>query len=59
VTDPVARAKLYTQAGNIITQSAPWLFVVNDKNPRALAPSVHGFIEPKSWFVNLTTVWVG
>jgi peptide/nickel transport system substrate-binding protein len=59
VTDPVARNKLYTQAGNIITQSAPWLFVVNDKNPRALATSVHGFIEPKSWFVNLTTVWVG
>ncbi|HEY6624899.1 MAG TPA: ABC transporter substrate-binding protein [Acidimicrobiales bacterium] len=58
VTDAVARAKLYTQAGNIITQSAPWLFVVNDKNPRALASTVHGFIEPKSWFVNLTTVWV-
>ena len=57
-TDPVARAKLYTQAGNIITQNAPWLFVVNDKNPRALASKVHGFTEPKSWFVNLTTVWV-
>jgi peptide/nickel transport system substrate-binding protein len=59
VTNTVARNKLYTQAGNIITQDAPWLFVVNDENPRALAPSVHGFIEPKSWFVNLTTVTVG
>jgi peptide/nickel transport system substrate-binding protein len=59
VVDPVARAKIYSEAGNLISQDAPWLFVVNDENPRALAPSVHGFIEPKSWFVNLTTVWVG
>ncbi|HEX3459558.1 MAG TPA: ABC transporter substrate-binding protein [Acidimicrobiales bacterium] len=58
VTNSVARAQLYTQAGNLITQDAPWLFVVNDENPRALATTVHGFIEPKSWFVNLTSVWV-
>jgi peptide/nickel transport system substrate-binding protein len=58
VVDPAARAKLYSEAGNLITMDAPWLFVVNDENPRALAPNVHGFIEPKSWFVNLTTVWV-
>ncbi|HWE70893.1 MAG TPA: hypothetical protein VG205_11045, partial [Acidimicrobiales bacterium] len=58
VTNSTARAQLYTQAGNLITQDAPWLFVVNDENPRALATTVHGFIEPKSWFVNLTTVWV-
>jgi peptide/nickel transport system substrate-binding protein len=59
VVNTSAREKLYTQAGNIITEDAPWLFVVNDENPRALSPSVHGFIEPKSWFVNLTTVSVG
>jgi peptide/nickel transport system substrate-binding protein len=53
-----ARNALYTQIGNIITKNADWLFVVNDENPRALAATVHGFIEPKSWFVNLTSVWV-
>jgi peptide/nickel transport system substrate-binding protein len=58
VTNTTARNKLYTQIGNQITKDAPWLFVVNDENPRALAPTVHGFVEPKSWFVNLTTVWV-
>jgi peptide/nickel transport system substrate-binding protein len=58
VVDPAARARLYSEAGNLITQDAPWLFVVNDENPRALSPTVHGFIEPKSWFVNLTTTWV-
>jgi hypothetical protein len=25
---------------------------------QALATTVHGFIEAKSWFVNLTTVYV-
>lgn len=56
--DPTARADLYRQAAALITQDAPWLFVVNDRNPRALATTVHGFIEPKSWFVDLTPVWV-
>jgi peptide/nickel transport system substrate-binding protein len=58
VVNTKARYALYTKAAAIITKQAPWLFVVNDRNPRALAPTVHGFIEPKSWFVNLRTVWV-
>jgi peptide/nickel transport system substrate-binding protein len=59
VVDPAARAQVYQQASAQITKDAPWLFVVNDRNPRALAPSVKGFIEPKSWFIDLTTVSVG
>ncbi|MEV4420928.1 ABC transporter substrate-binding protein [Patulibacter sp. NPDC049589] len=57
--DPAARAALYAQAGAQITKDAGWLYVVNDKNPRALAKTVHGFVEPKSWFADLTSVWVG
>ena len=57
--DPAARGELYKQASAQITKDAPWLFVVNDRNPRALAPTVHGFVEPKSWFVDLTSTWVG
>jgi len=57
--DPTARGDLYKQAAAEITKDAPWLFVVNDRNPRALAPSVDGFVEPKSWFVDLTSTWVG
>lgn len=53
-----ARYADYSKVAAIVTREAPWLFVVNDRNPRALAPTVHGFIEPKSWFVNLTKVWV-
>jgi peptide/nickel transport system substrate-binding protein len=59
VVDPEARSKLYQEASALITRDAAWLFVVNDRNPRALAPDVHGFIEPKSWFIDLTTVSVG
>jgi peptide/nickel transport system substrate-binding protein len=53
-----ARSKIYAQVGTIVTKNALWLFVVNDKNPRALASTVHGFVEPKSWFVTLRSVWV-
>lgn len=52
------RYNLYAQAAKYITRDAPWLFVVHDRNPRALASSVHGFIQPKSWYVDLTRVWV-
>jgi peptide/nickel transport system substrate-binding protein len=56
--DPEARSQIYQEASALITRDAPWLYVVNDRNPRALAPNVHGFIEPKSWFIDLTTVSV-
>lgn len=56
--DPEARSHLYQEASTLITHDAPWLFVVNDRNPRALAPNVHGFVEPKSWFIDLTNVTV-
>jgi peptide/nickel transport system substrate-binding protein len=56
--DGQKRSDLYAQASAIVTKDAPWLFVVDDKNPRALAPNVKGFIEPKSWFADLTTITV-
>lgn len=59
VVDPVARNRLYGQAAGSITDDAPWLYVVNDRNPRALASDVHGCVEPRSWFVDLTTTYVG
>ena len=56
--DFTKRMALYAQAVKLIDQDSPWLVVVNDRNPRALAPDVHGFVQPKSWFVDLTTVSV-
>jgi peptide/nickel transport system substrate-binding protein len=59
VQDPAKRADIYAQVGQILNQDSPWLVVVNDRNPRALGKNVHGFVMPKSWFADLTTVSVG
>ncbi|QMU70090.1 ABC transporter substrate-binding protein [Streptacidiphilus sp. P02-A3a] len=56
--DQNTRQQDYTQALDQVTKDAPWLFVVNDRDARALSPKVHGFVEPQSWFVDLTNVWV-
>lgn len=53
-----ARDKIYARVAGLVTRGAPDMYVLSDLNPRALAPSVHGFIEPKSWFVDLKDVWV-
>jgi peptide/nickel transport system substrate-binding protein len=53
------RYELYSKIAVLVDRDAPWLDVVNDRNPRALSPDVKGFVEPKSWFVDLTTVSVG
>lgn len=57
--DATRRAAIYTQIGALLDKDAIWLDIVNDRNPRALAPDVHGLVEPKSWFVDLTTISVG
>jgi peptide/nickel transport system substrate-binding protein len=56
--DSAKREALYAQAAKIVTSDAPWLFVVNDRDARAMASNVHGFVQPKSWFVDLTHVTV-
>jgi peptide/nickel transport system substrate-binding protein len=56
--DQATRQQDYTQALDQVTKDAPWLFVVNDRDARALSPKVHGFVEPQSWFLDLTGVWV-
>jgi peptide/nickel transport system substrate-binding protein len=57
--DDTARAAIYAQVSKLLSDDAAWLTVVNDRNPRVLAANVHGFIQPKSWFADLTTVSVG
>lgn len=57
--DDTARNAIYAQIVAQIDTDAAWLVVVNDRNPRALASNVKGFVQPKSWFVDLTTVSVG
>lgn len=53
------RTAVLSDLAAAVDRDAPWLVVVNDRNPRALAPNVTGFVAPQSWFVDLTTVSVG
>ena len=38
---------------------APWILIVHDLNPRAMTTKVKGFVQPQSWFVDLTLVSLG
>jgi peptide/nickel transport system substrate-binding protein len=56
--DDTARYALYSKAMKILTDDAQWLYIVHDLNPRVLTSDVTGFVDPKSWFLDLTTVTV-
>ena len=56
--DPAQRLDLFMQVNRQTSETHPWLLVVNDLHPRALASNVQGFINPQSWFIDLTTVTV-
>ncbi len=47
---------LLAKVHEIVVDDAPWLFVAHDLNPRALSPRVKGFVQPQSWFVDLTSI---
>jgi peptide/nickel transport system substrate-binding protein len=50
--------QLLAQVHEILVEDAPWIFIVHDLNPRAMSPKVQGFVQPQSWFVDLTLPWV-
>jgi peptide/nickel transport system substrate-binding protein len=54
--DTEQQNELLKRASAIIAEDAPWIFVVHDLNLRALSPDIQGFIQPQSWFADLTTV---
>jgi peptide/nickel transport system substrate-binding protein len=56
--DPKERDETLGKLHAMVVEDAPWLFVVHDLNPRALSPKVKGFVQPQSWFVDLTLPWV-
>lgn len=54
--DPEARADIYRQAGAIIDDGAPWVFLYQDRLPRAFSSSVSGPVEAPSVFFDYTTL---
>jgi ABC-type transport system substrate-binding protein len=47
-----ALAKLHARS----VDEAVFLWVAHDVGPRAMTARVKGFVQPKSWFIDLTTV---
>jgi peptide/nickel transport system substrate-binding protein len=56
--DPLKQNEILARGHEIVVDDAPWIFVVHDQNSRALSPKVKGFVQPQSWFVDLTAVTV-
>ena len=56
--DPKKDDALLRQAFSIVAVDSPSLWVVHDLNFRVLSPKVHGFVQPQSWFADLTSAWV-
>jgi peptide/nickel transport system substrate-binding protein len=40
-------------------KDADFLFWMHDLNLRVMSNKVHGFVQPKSWWVDFTKMWVG
>lgn len=57
-TDPAAILAAFRAAHARLVDDPPWLYVVHDRNPRAMSARVHGFVPAQSWFVDLATVSV-
>jgi ABC-type transport system substrate-binding protein len=55
-TDTALITAAMRKAHERLVDDPPWLYIVHDLNPRAMAPSVKGFVSPQSWFVDLTLV---
>jgi len=47
-----ALAKLHAR----IVEEAPFLWVAHDVGPRAMTKKIKGFVQPKSWFVDLAPI---
>jgi len=56
--DPNTRDATLGKLHELVMDDAPWIFIVHDLNPRAMSPKVKGFVQPQSWFVDLTSPWV-
>ncbi len=53
-TDEATIAAQTRIAHERLVDNPPWLYVVHDLNPRALAPRVQGFAPSRTWFIDLT-----
>lgn len=56
--DEAERDRLLARIHEHVVDNAYWIWVVHDVNPRALRPEVQGFSQARSWYQDLTQVYV-
>ena len=54
--DPAERDKALAALHERSVDEAAFLFVAHDVGPRAMSPKIKGFVQPKSWFVDFSTM---
>ena len=57
-TDTELRDQYLTEANQVITEDAPWLFIAHDRNPRVLSPRVKNYVQEKHTYTSVVDVWV-
>jgi peptide/nickel transport system substrate-binding protein len=57
--DAGKQADAWAAVNDQLVKESPWLVVVSDNNPRVLSPKVHGFVQPRAVWVDLTKLTVG
>jgi peptide/nickel transport system substrate-binding protein len=56
--EPAARDKALAALHERSVDQAAFLWVAHDVGPRALTPKIKGFVQPKSWFVDFSTMTI-
>jgi len=52
------RIATYRRAAQLIAEDAPWIFLYQDRWPRAISARVHGFVGVPTPYVDMTKIWV-
>ena len=55
---PQRSSPISSKAHEIFVDDPPWLFIVHDRNARAMTKNVKGFTSAQSWFQDFTRVYM-
>ncbi len=56
--DPAARDAALAELHAASVDDAAFLYVAHDVGPRAISPKIKGLVQPKSWFIDFSTMSV-
>jgi len=56
--DPAERDKALAALHERSVDQAAFLYVAHDVGPRAMSPKIKNFVQPKSWFVDFSTMTI-